>query len=153
MSNSRVHNILLQVRDSLGDYAEDRWEEDRLLRLVDAAQKSIALQSNILRGKATIPLIYNESFYDLPDDCRLINKVSSAKIGEFKFLTQEEAELKFGWDWESQKGEPAYAVYDRINARKLVILPKPDNQFLPSSIKVQPESQNGLLMSLCNESV
>ena len=48
---TRIANILTRVRDSLSDPSKDRWTDERLLRLIDEAQKDLAKKSLLLRTK------------------------------------------------------------------------------------------------------
>ena len=73
---SRIDDILVRARDSLADHAKQRWTDDRLLRLVDEAQKDIARHSKLLKGTFDISLSIDVHTYELPEDMFLITRAS-----------------------------------------------------------------------------
>ena len=75
-TSTRLASIILRVRDTLSDHNQDRWSDDRLLRLIDEAQKDIAKQSKILKGTYDIPLNVGVSNYTLPDNVWLITRAT-----------------------------------------------------------------------------
>lgn len=73
---SRIVDILTRVRDTLADPNKERWSDERLLRLLDEAQKDVAKQSQILKGTYEFSLAIGEPQYTLPDDIWLITRAS-----------------------------------------------------------------------------
>ena len=73
---SRVDDILVRVRDSLADHAKQRWTDDRLLRLVDEAQKDIARHSKLLKDTFDISVSIDVHTYELPEDMFLITRAA-----------------------------------------------------------------------------
>ena len=54
---SRISSIIIRTRDTLADPEGDRWSDERLLRLIDEAQKDICRRAKLLRTKKNIPII------------------------------------------------------------------------------------------------
>lgn len=73
---SRIDDILVRVRDSLADAGKQRWSDERLIRLIDEAQKDIARHSKLLKGQAEFSLSVGEAFYALPDDLWLLQRAT-----------------------------------------------------------------------------
>lgn len=73
-----ISSILSLVRDRLADPQEQRWSNDRLLRLLDSAQKDFARQTECFKGTAEIPLEVNKAVYPLPADCWKITRAHYA---------------------------------------------------------------------------
>ena len=72
---NRIENIILRVRDTLADHNGDRWPTDRLIRLIDEAQKDICRKAKLLRKKATLSVYDNQGTYKLPDDAMLLDRI------------------------------------------------------------------------------
>ncbi len=70
-----VRDIIEAARDRLGDSDGTGWSDDRLIRLVNAAQKDICKRTSIYRRKAYIALGNNKTLYSLPEDCYDIMRV------------------------------------------------------------------------------
>lgn len=80
---TRIEEILIRCRDSLADEDKSRWSGNRLLRLVDEAQKKIATKAQLLRKTTTVSILANINEYQLPSDAFLITRVvneAGAKI-------------------------------------------------------------------------
>lgn len=73
---TRISNILVKARDTLADPDKERWSDERLIRLVDEAQKDISRHSKILKDQVDIPLAEGQHTYDLPDDVWLITRAA-----------------------------------------------------------------------------
>lgn len=73
-----ISSILSLVRDRLADPQEQRWSNDRLLRLLDSAQKDFARQTECFKGTVEIPLEVNRAVYPLPADCWKITRAHYA---------------------------------------------------------------------------
>lgn len=73
-----ISSILSLVRDRLADPQEQRWSNDRLLRLLDSAQKDFARQTECFKGTTEIPLEVNRAVYPLPADCWKITRAHYA---------------------------------------------------------------------------
>jgi len=65
---TRIDNILTRARDTLADPFKERFSDERLLRLIDDAQKYLVLKAQSIRSKTTVPIIPGVSTYTLPDD-------------------------------------------------------------------------------------
>lgn len=112
---TRIQEILTRARDTLSDPNAERYTDERLLRLVDDAQKTIALQANLLRKKANIPLIEGQAEYDLPSDCRLITRVLRDSETPLELIGHENADRLYGDAWETEVGEVQSIIFDKLN--------------------------------------
>ncbi len=66
--------ILRQARLLLGDIAETRWSDDKLLAWALEAQDELAVECDLFKKETTILLYRNQAVYSLPDDAiRLYN--------------------------------------------------------------------------------
>ena len=68
-------DIMTQVRERLGDEKKQRWSDNRLLSIVSQGQVDICIESGFLRREVIIPLINNESIYQLPSNCITVKRV------------------------------------------------------------------------------
>ena len=72
---TRIEEILLRVRDTLADPTGARWSTERLVRLLDEAQKDICRQAKILKGKTLLPIVPGTSVCDLPADVNIVDRI------------------------------------------------------------------------------
>jgi len=120
---SRIDNIITRVRDTLADPSGDRWSDDRLIRLIDEAQKDLVRRAKLLRSKALIPIFSYGSVINLPTDMLLLDKVIYGGV-DIPFISHREAD-KIDRNWESATGTPQYVVYDKQNKYKAKFYPVP----------------------------
>ena len=73
---SRIQDILTRARDTLADAGMERWDDARLIRLIDDGQKDIAKQTRLLKGQADIFTTNGEHTYALPTDAWLITRAA-----------------------------------------------------------------------------
>lgn len=121
---SRISDIMLRARDTLADPVGDRWSDDRLLRLIDEAQKDICRRAKLLRAKTTLTVLEGKSIYQLPDDLLLLTRVlvDDKKID---FIDHEELD-ELNETWETEVGKIEYIVLDRRNRHILKTYRIPD---------------------------
>lgn len=125
---SRISDIILKSRDTLADPSGQRWSTERLLRLVDEAQRDICRQTKILKGKATINIIPGQYLYALPVDCLALDRVvfNSSKL---PILSHDEMDNMLP-TWEDDIVDTLridYIVYDKLAQRQIRIYPIPAN--------------------------
>lgn len=110
---SRISDIILRARDTLADPTGDRWSDDRLLRLIDEAQKDICRRAKLLRAKATLIVLEGKSIYQMPEDLLLLTRVliDDKKID---FIDHEKLD-ELNETWETEIGKIEYIVLDRRN--------------------------------------
>lgn len=121
---TRIEKILLRVRDTLADQKKERWSDDRLIRLIDEAQKDLCRRAKLLRSKCEFIVFDNKAYYEMPEDFLLLDKVSINKeyiplIGHFE-LDQNYSK------WEEMRGKVTNIVYDKQERGKLRLFPIPD---------------------------
>ena len=134
---SRIDDILLRVRDTLADPLGDRWSTDRLLRLVDEAQKDICRQAKLLRTKVEIVVYEGQNTYKLPDNLLLLDRVlfNNKALPLIDHVKLDETNP----GWETEKGLVKAVVFDKQNRANIKLYPNPivdttagDYEFVPS---------------------
>ena len=125
---SRVSEIIKRVRDSLADPNQERWTDDRLLRLLDEGQKTLARTFELLRGEVTIPLRLNQPMYELPENLWRITRASFDRVAlDMKSYTQMDMKIPM---WETDAGNTiTKLIYDERNLQEIRIYPLPDDTF------------------------
>lgn len=133
----RIASILERVRDSLSDPDSDRWSDARLLRLVDEAQRHIAVKAKLLRTKIAIPIIADIAEYSLPEDAFNVTRVLVANavtldidnpagkepVPIYSHIDMDRKDIS----WETHTGTLIEAViFDKITPTTLKIYPIPD---------------------------
>ena len=122
---NRIENILLRARDSLADQQKQRWSDERLLRLLDEAQKDTVRRAKLLRQEQIVFTHPNQDTYDLPSDLMLLTRVL-VEGKPLTFITREELDELEPY-WESKEGTPTHVVIDRDSRRVLRVYPKPSD--------------------------
>ena len=123
---TRVADIITRARDTLADPKKERWSDDRLLRLLDEAQKDFARQTSLLKGYANILLIPFTATYSLPEDCWRITRAHYAE--RHLRLVSHEAMDEFDPDWYTRQGSAIDAlVFDQRNDSVIRCYPIPDD--------------------------
>lgn len=132
----RIATLMLRIRDSLSDPNANRWSNDRLLRLIDEAQKVTARKAKLLRSRAEVAVISEIATYDLPSEASILTRVlasdapSTATDTE---ISRQSVRLKshqqmdeIDPDWESQTGDGIeYIVFDKLNPQQFKVYPIP----------------------------
>ena len=120
-----ARNVVEKARMALGDIEEDRWDTNRLLDLVDEAQKDICLNTHLYRREAYLPLVVGQYMYDLPEDMLIVHRVQSLNE-KIPFTTKDTMDGK-NWSWRETKGETISLVMkDSIPMNQLEVYPIPD---------------------------
>ena len=150
---SRISDIIAKARATLGDNAGDRWTTDRLLLLIDEAQKDINRQHRILKGETTFGVIDGQREYTLPSDVYILTRatfddqpidlVSYGKMDTWvqtlgtssKNNPRREHHVDYGTDfgpslnftWDSDTGtDVAALIIDNRDVTKIRVYPIPD---------------------------
>ncbi len=111
----QVRDILEASRDRLGDIDGTGWTDDRLIRLIDSAQKDICKTTSIYRKKSFIALANFNTLYSLPNDCYNITRVEY-KNAQLPIYSRE--------DIDSTLVKPdLYAIKSNINRGLIEIHP------------------------------
>jgi len=120
-------SILQKVRFTLGDEAGDRWSDNRLLDLIDEAQKDICLHTNMLRSDQYVALIQGKYTYDLPEDAILTHRIQSIDC-EVPFRSRDDMDQKNCY-WRTIEGHPVTAIIkDSIPSGKFEVYPIPNEE-------------------------
>jgi len=118
---SRISDILIRVRDTLADPTGDRWDDPRLLRLVDEAQKDIVRHAKLLNKTYSMIIPANTNSIELPEDLMLLTRVT-VNNEKLDFITRETLD-KINIHWETDVGKPRYIITDKIGPRELQVYP------------------------------
>ena len=142
----RIANLLLRIRDTLADPKKERWSDERLVRLIDEAQKDIAIHTHFFKNEADIyPTKQN---LNLPDDVYYITRAHNGD-GPIALLSYNDMDdmahnsaMRHGRvqdsrvtknfelpmsNWEASKGSKVTAlIYDKRNMDSIRVYPIPD---------------------------
>ena len=149
---ARIEDILTRVRDTLADPNKERWTDERLMRLMDEAQKDVAKQSKILKGTYELAIQSGIATYTLPDDMWLLTRATygDVEIPLVSYDRQDERVRKltladrrqrdssertvndFNWNygstWELDTGSDVQSlIYDQRNINEIRVYPIPDD--------------------------
>ncbi len=142
-----AHIIVDKARFALGDTKEERWSTDRLLDLVDEAQKDICLNTAMFRRESYIPLVVGNYLYDLPEDVLLVHRIETLSR-KTTFKTKDDFD-NLSPDWRSVEGEVVqHIIKDSIPMNKIEVFPIPsgDMFYIPTYQGVQMDSDTQLVM-------
>ena len=129
---TRVADIITRARDTLADPKKERWSDDRLLRLLDEAQKDFARQTSLLKGYANIPLTPYVATYNLPDDCWRLTRAHYAE--QRLQLLSHEAMDEQNLAWYTQVASTVGAlVFDQRNETEVRCYPIPNDDAVENS--------------------
>lgn len=130
---SRIQDIFLLARDTLGDHSQQRYTDDTLMRNLRLAIKDIAIQTNLFKMIITIPLINGHSTFKMPDGILNLSHVTYKKkelpLRSSGWMTANKA-----IDWRKDavripEGELEYAVYDEVKRRQISTYPRAFGDF------------------------
>ena len=111
---TRVADIITRARDTLADPKKERWSDDRLLRLLDEAQKDLARQTSLLKGYSSIRLEPFKATYAMPEDCWRLTRAHFAE--QYLQLFSHESLDKLDLAWYTKQGSTLQAlVFDQRN--------------------------------------
>ncbi len=151
---SRIGDIFLLARDTLGDLQKQRYTDDTLFRNLILAIKDIAIQTNLFKNIIDIPLIDGTATYQMPDG--ILNLSHVTYLGEALQLVSS------GWmlankeiAWRSRTvdlttgGKLELAIYDEVKRKQIAVYPRPFNNF--TSSYVSEPNEYGLVGNLETE--
>lgn len=117
--------IIDRARDTLADPNEERWSRERLLRLLDEGQKSIARHFELLRDSFDVAVEVGEFKYSLPSNLWRINRVSTPN-SVIEMLSYHEMD-RHSANWATHTSSTIEAiVYDERNLHEIRVYPIPD---------------------------
>lgn len=120
---SRIEDILVRVSDTLADPNMERWPKERLLRLIDEAQKDICRRAKLLRTKVSFAVYDGLSTYKLPSDVLLLDRVLFNNKN-LPLVSHNELDER-NQTWETEVGEVQACVFDKQNRGYLKLYPIP----------------------------
>jgi hypothetical protein len=120
---SRTADIITRARDALSDPRKERYSDERLYRLIDEAQTTIARFARTLRKDIFLPVYPGIVDYVMPNDCYLVTRVSYEQQA-LELKSYEEMD-KLNASWSEEVGtEPKYVLFDKHTPGKFKIYPK-----------------------------
>ena len=122
---STVQDILTRVRDTLADPSGSRWSDDRLIRLIDEAQKNICRRAKVLRYSKNIVVNPDQSTYTLPSNNQTLSRVLYNNE-PLEVISHEQMDFKNGSTWETNTGTPKYAITNKMERGLVKLSPIPD---------------------------
>lgn len=130
---SRISDIFLLARDTLGDSSQQRYTDPLLLRNLRLAIKDIAIQTNLFKMIITIPLKNGRSTYIMPKGILSLSHVT---------YDREPLPLRSsGWmtanreiDWRTKSvllpaGKLEFAIFDEVKRREISTYPRAFGDF------------------------
>lgn len=150
---SRISDIIRQARVTLADKDADRWSDDRLIQLIDEAQKDIIKQTKYLKGEFSLSPQVGVNKYKLPDDVWFLTRVTfdSCPIPFLSYNDFDRSEFvdRLDYDWSSHYSErvsgPSYPtdcweedtggevcaiLYDKRAISEITIYPIPNDSIV-----------------------
>lgn len=124
-----IPSILSLVRDRLADPNKQRWSDDRLLRLLDSAQKDFARQTECFKGTVSIPLSVNKAVYALPADCWRIMRAHFYDVNLPLYSYEHMDSLDINW-YTKTGPEVKAVVFDKRNESEIRFYPIMDESIL-----------------------
>lgn len=119
-----VSTLIASIRDIISDPDGTRWNDTRLIELIDEAQKDICKQTKVLRTTKHLVAHPDQANYSLPEDMRLLSRVLYNGV-RLVFKSHDELD-KLSTSWESDTGTPKYVVFDKLDRGILKLYPIPD---------------------------
>lgn len=124
-----IPSILSLVRDRLADPDKQRWSDDRLLRLLDSAQKDFARQTECFKGTFSLPLSANKAVYTLPTDCWRIMRAHFYDVNLPLYSYEHMDSLDINW-YTKTGPEVKAVVFDKRNESEIRFYPIMDESIL-----------------------
>lgn len=128
---SQVKDILTRVRDSLSDPKKSRWSDQRLIRLIDEAQKNLVKEAQLLRAKTVVAVVALQNEYVLPSDAFLLTRVvnqdgAPITVTSHDKMDNNEATPGYTREWENDTGiDVTKVIFDKMNPRTFKVYPIP----------------------------
>lgn len=156
----RIATIFTRVRDSLSDANAERWDNDRILRLIDEAQKDLAFHARLLRTKVRIAMVADTATYSLPSEAFLISRViatdapataatTKADYGKVPIISHDQMDEIEDY-WEADVGDGIeHVIFDKLQPGHIKVHPIPETGDIASSHLFS--SVYGVLVSSSND--
>jgi hypothetical protein len=130
---SRISDIFLLCRDTLGDLQEERYSDATLMRNLRMAIKDIAIQTNLFKMIITIPLINGHSTFKMPDGILNLSHVTYKKkdlpLRSSGWMTANREVYWRNKAVQIPEGELEFAIYDEVKRRQLSTYPRAFGDF------------------------
>jgi hypothetical protein len=139
---SRIEDIFIRVRDTLGDPDKQRWDDPTLIRRLNEGQYDIAKKTELFKATAALRLVKGQYLYTMPQDFILLKEVMFAYVPLPVYpASQMSAIMGADWRLHTTEGNITAVVTDREDARTVRVYPRPFVDDLYTDYEVSPNSQ------------
>jgi len=115
---TRIETIIKKARYNLSDLDGNRWDNTRLLYLIDEAQKQLVHKTGDLKQIFNLDIIVDQKVYSLPDNIIMLNRI------EYKQNRLTLASYEKFFTLKMPKYQtPEFAIYDKLNRGQFIIHP------------------------------
>lgn len=123
---SRVEDILVRVRDTIGDTGKTRWDDNSLLRRLNEGQYDIGKKAELFKKTAAIQLVKGQFLYTMPDDFIKLKEAMFA-YEPLDIYPAQQMKRIFGSDWRlhTTTSEIKAVVTDRQDRKTIRVYPRP----------------------------
>ncbi len=147
---SRIDEIFLLARDTLGDHKIQRWTNDTLLRNLNLGIRDIAKQTNLFKMIIQVPLENGRGIYILPDGLLSLSHVTY-KSEPLPLRSSGYMDRNYAVDWRTEgvelpDGDLLEAIFDEVKRKELAVYPRPFGDF--TVIYVSVPDEYGIFSSL-----
>ena len=126
---SRIEDIFLLARDTLGDHKKQRYSDDTLLRNLRMGMKDIAKQTGLFKNIVVVPLINGHSVYRLEPGTLTVSHITFNQI-MLPLRSSGWMDTNYPPDWrthtvELPDGELIFGIYDEVKRKQMGVYPRP----------------------------
>jgi len=144
---TRIETIIEKVRYNLSDIDGHRWDDTRLLYLVDEAQKQLVHKTGDLKQIFNLDIVAGQKVYSLPDNIIMLNRIEY-KQNKLTLISYE----KFFTIKTPKYQTPEFAIYDKLNRGQFIIHPiEKLDENIPNGITVFATIMPDTITSTNNE--
>jgi hypothetical protein len=126
-----VSSLISAIRPLVGDENSTRYTDDRILDIINEAQRDLVKKTGMLVTKSEIALVAEQADYTLPSDLYSLSRVTVGGI-RIPFSSTSLMDEKSD-SWENVVGtSPEYIIYDQSNLDEIRVYPIPSTVTLVS---------------------
>ena len=123
---SRIQDILVRVRDTVGDSVGTRWSDELLLRRLNEGQYDIAKKAEIFKKQVSIQIVRGKHLYVMPDDFIVLKgALFSQKALDIYPAQQMDRLYGKNWRMHTTTSRPYAVVTDRQDVKTIRLYPRP----------------------------
>ena len=126
---SRIEDIFLLARDTLGDHKKQRYSDETLMRNLRMGMKDIAKQTGLFKNIVVVPLLNGHSVYKLPDGLLTVSHITHNDV-QLPLKTSGWMTENYHPKWradtvELPDGVLLYGIYDEVKRKQMGVYPRP----------------------------